>query len=383
MRHEQQVEMIERALALIAEGTSERGDPAVSPVSRYTDTDRYEQELRKVFKQYPVTICPSASLAAPGDTLAVEVAGTPLLLVRSEDGSVSGFLNACRHRGARIAQPGKSSQRVFVCPYHSWSYDLNGSLRGRPHGADFPHAPARDCSLVRIPAGEALGFVWAVPRAVRPGESASLDLSTYLGRFGEDLRNWGYDSWVPFDEREFSNKANWKIPFEGNLETYHFQYAHRNSIAHLFYDNLLLADYDGDHQRIFLPKRTISSMSEEPRNEWVIGPHSNIIYYFFPATFILHEGDHCNMFTVLPETVSTSRVRAITMIPEAPQTPKSANYWRKNVDSFWGALSEDFALGESCQSTFASGANEVLQFGSTECAAARFHQSVEQALERI
>src|SRR5690606_5280835 len=150
---------------------------------------------------------------------------------------------------------------------------------------------------------------------------------------------------------------------EANLETYHFQYAHRNSIAPLFHDNLLIADQDGDHQRLFLPKRSIADLRNVPRSEWAVGRHSNIIYYFFPATFILHEGDHCNLFSVLPEAVDRSTVRATMLIPQAPQNEKALNHWRKNVDSFWGALGEDFALSESCQSTMASGANDVLHFG--------------------
>lgn len=380
MQASEQIALIQRALALIAAGTSERGEPATIPVHRYLDPARHELEIRKVFRRYPVALCPSASLPAAGDTLALDVAGLPLLLVRGEDGSLAAFVNACRHRGTRLSPAGKSQQRVFVCPYHSWSYGLDGSLRGRPHAADFPHAPAHECSLARVPVGEDLGLVWVIPRVAAPGESTRLDLAAYLGRFAADLRHWGYDSWVPFDERDFPNRANWKIPFEANLETYHFQYAHRNSIAHLFHDNLLLADHDGDHQRLFLPKRSISTLREQPHQEWSVGPHSNIIYYFFPATFILHEGDHCNLFSVLPESVGTSRVRAMTLIPEPPRTEKATNYWRRNVASFWGALSEDFALGESCQSTLASGANEVLRFGTTECASARFHASVERAI---
>lgn len=376
----EQIALIRRALALIGAASSERGEPATSPVSRYLDPVRHEREVSRVFRQHPVALCPSAALPAAGDTLAVDVAGVPLLLVRREDGGLSAFVNACRHRGTRLVPDGKSGQRVFVCPYHSWSYGLDGTLRGRPHAADFPHAPADRCSLARVPAGEAIGLVWAIPRVVAPGESERLDLSAYLGRFGENLRHWGYDTWVPFDEREFPNKANWKIPFEANLETYHFQYAHRNSIAHLFHDNLLVADHDNDHQRLFLPKRSIGTLRERPEHEWDVGPHSNIIYYFFPATFILHEGDHCNLFSVLPESVGTSRVRAMTLVPERPRDEKAMNYWRKNVASFWGALSEDFALGESCQSTLASGANEVLHFGRTECASARFHASVERLI---
>lgn len=380
MQADLELALIRRALALIESGRSESREPARSPVARYLDAQRYQREIEVIFRRHPLAVCPSAALAQPGDSLALDVAGTPLLLVRGEGGELHAFVNACRHRGARLQPPGPARQRVFVCPYHSWSYGLDGALRGRPHGADFPHAPAADCALARVPAGEALGFVWVIPRAAAPQEEVRLDLAPWLGRFGEDLRSWGYDRWVPFHQREFDNAANWKIPFEGNLETYHFQYAHRDSIAGLFHDNLLLADHEGRHHRLVLPKRSMAGLRELPQGEWRIGPHANIIYYFFPATFILHEGDHANAFTVLPQAVDRSRVLGTTLVPELPQTEKSRNYWRKNVESFWGALDEDFALGVSSQSTLASGANRELLFGANEWCSAKFHEDVEALL---
>lgn len=380
MQQELERALIRRALALIESGGSERGEPARSPVSRYLDADRFRKEVELVFRRHPIAICPSASLAQPGDSLAIDVAGVPLLLVRGEDGALRGFINACRHRGTRLQPPGQVQQRVFVCPYHSWTYGLDGALRGRPHAADFPHAPAGECSLAAVPAGEALGFAWVIPRPAAPGESAALALDTWLGKFADDLRNWGYDRWVPFGRREFANAANWKLPFEGNLETYHFQYAHRNSIADLFLDNFLLADHDGRHHRLVLPKRSMAALRNVPESEWRIGPHANIIYYFFPATFILHEGDHANAFTVLPEAVDRSRVLGSMLVPEPPATEKARTYWQKNLTSFWGALDEDFALGVSAQSTMAAGGTQELFFGATEWCSAKFHADVEALL---
>lgn len=380
MQHDEQVALIERALALMASGGAERGEPALSPVARYLDAQRFEHELAHVIRRFPLALCPSGQLARVGDSLALDVAGLPLLLVRDEAGQLNAFINACRHRGTRLQTAGPASQRVFVCPYHSWTYGLDGALRGRPHGHDFPHAPAQDCTLARVPVGEALGLVWVIPQAAPADASAHLDMAAYLGRFGRDLQGWGYDSWLPVHQREFANAANWKIPFEGNLETYHFQYAHRNSIAGLFHDNLLMADHDGRHQRLFLPKRSMDTLRGTPQAGWQVGPHANIIYFFFPATFLLHEGDHCNAFTVLPETVGASRVVASTLVPEAPVTDKAVNYWRKNVESFWGALDEDFALGVSAQSTLASGASKALYFGATEWCSAKFHADVESLL---
>ncbi|WP_426392532.1 aromatic ring-hydroxylating oxygenase subunit alpha [Variovorax sp. R-27] len=382
MQHEEQIALIRRALALIETGGSERGEPGVSPVTRYLDPERHEREIERIFRRYPLALCPSASLPNAGDSFAIDVAGMPLVFVRGQEGELKGFVNACRHRGARLKPPGASNQRALICAYHSWTYGLDGTLRGRPSAEDFPHAPASECSLARVPVAEALGFVWAIPRVVANGESARIDIDNWLGRFGADLRSWGYDSWVPFHQHAFDNAANWKIPFEANLETYHFQYAHRNSIAALFYDNLLMADHDRQHQRLFLPKRSIESLRGTPTQAWQVGPHSNIIYYFFPATFILHEGDHANAFTVLPESPGRSRVIASTLVPELPKTEKSMNYWRKNVESFWDALNEDFALGVSAQSTLASGAQASLYFGATEWCSAKFHADVEAALAK-
>ncbi len=85
---------------------------------------------------------------------------------------------------------------------------------------------------------------------------------------------------------------------------------------------------------------------------------------------------------MLPEAVDQSRVVAATLAPEIPTTEKSINYWKKNVESFWSALDEDFALGASVQSTMVSGANHVLHFGATEWCAAKFHEDVEALIER-
>ena len=82
---------------------------------------------------------------------------------------------------------------------------------------------------------------------------------------------------MPFYQRSFANKANWKTPLEGNFETNYFQYAHRDSIAPLFYDNLLIADHDRQHQHVFLPKRSIANLRAQPRRDWRVGLHANIL----------------------------------------------------------------------------------------------------------
>lgn len=79
----------------------------------------------------------------------------------------------------------------------------------------------------------------------------------------------------------------------------------------------------------------------------------------------------------LPQATNRSTVLGTTLIPEMPATEKAASHWRKNADSFWSALDEDFALGVSAQSTLASGASSTLYFGATECRAVKFQADVE------
>ena len=114
MQHEEQIALIRRALALIESNGSERGEPGISPVSRYLDPGRYAQEVERIFRRYPLALCPSGALANAGDSFAIDVAGLPLLFVREADGTLNGFVNACRHRGARLKTPGLSNQRALI-----------------------------------------------------------------------------------------------------------------------------------------------------------------------------------------------------------------------------------------------------------------------------
>jgi phenylpropionate dioxygenase-like ring-hydroxylating dioxygenase large terminal subunit len=398
MRHDEQVALARRTLRHLEAGTSERGEPARSPRSRYLDPQRFARELDRVVREHPLAVAPAAPLAAPGSTLAVDVAGTPLLLARGEDGVLRAFVNACRHRGARLLDPQAPEaprsghrpavrrpprvRRALVCPYHSWTYGLDAGCAGGRTRRTSRTRPRPSTACCRCPPARrwgSRGWCRARPGRASPSRWTCAPRS---GRFGEDLRGFGYDAWVPFHARRFSCAANWKLPFEANLETYHFQYAHRETIAALFFDNLVIADHDGPHHRLFLPKRSIESLRGQPEAQWDLSRHANIIYCFFPCTFLLHEGDHANLFTVVPDAADRCTVLGATLIPEPPATEKARRHWERNVESFWGALDEDFALSASIQSTLACGATDDLLLGASEWCSAKFHADVERLLGR-
>jgi choline monooxygenase len=364
-----------RIAAAIAGTTKQREPGSWSPVERYLDPARHEVESRAL-RSWPVPVAEAAKLAAPGAWLATRAQGVPVLLARGRDGTLRAFLNVCRHRGAALAEDGDAgnARTRFVCPYHSWTYDDTGRCVGRPHEADFAQVPRESVALVELPCTQRFGLAWVVP-----ARSSGFDWDAYFGPLGIELDGLGFtDAAQVVHERRFDHASNWKLVFDANLESYHFAYAHRRTIAHLFHDNAVVHDRFGDHQRIVLPKRAFEELRAPPATLEGFAKAINTIYYFFPATLLLWEGDHLNGFAVTPTRVDASRIDGWMIAPAQHRASRSPDYWRRNFEMFWAAIDEDYALAASMQRGLASGANEALTFGANEFACAAFHAAVER-----
>ncbi len=103
MRHDVQVGLIRRILDHMEAGTTDRGEAATSPVARYLSPERVERE-KKLLRRMPAMVCASSQVARPGDWLAHDLSGLPILVARGQDGVLRAFINACRHRGARLVE---------------------------------------------------------------------------------------------------------------------------------------------------------------------------------------------------------------------------------------------------------------------------------------
>ncbi|MDA8703691.1 Rieske (2Fe-2S) protein, partial [Pseudomonadales bacterium] len=125
--------LIAQIRGYLANGTTAMSDAVfTNPVAAYASSARLQLEKQTLFRDYPILMAMSCQLANPGDYLAEDFSGTPLLLVRQKNGDLSGFINACAHRGAPVAQGTGTRGSGFTCPYHAWGYELNGRLRNIP-----------------------------------------------------------------------------------------------------------------------------------------------------------------------------------------------------------------------------------------------------------
>lgn len=349
-------------------------------IARYTDPLRLQAE-QALLRRTPVFVSFSSKLAKPGDFVTHDLLGLPILVLRDMDGTLRAFLNVCRHRGAKLVwDKAGCGKRAFTCPYHAWSYDLRGSLRGIPHEAGFAGLDKAQHNLVPLAVTEAFGLVFVLPDPLQP----DYDFSGFLVGIRDDLEGFGLGSSILHDEREIGLSCNWKVVVEGGLETYHVQHAHRRTIAPMFADNVAVADRLDPHMRLYFTKRNAAELvSGEPSG--TIRDYGNPLYYIFPNLIILVQPDHATVLAVLPKGTDQCIVHGGALVPPVTEkgpagTPKADAYWDRNVKIFWDALDEDFQMGQAIQAGFRSGANTHITFGRYEQGCAWFHDSLDRAL---
>jgi phenylpropionate dioxygenase-like ring-hydroxylating dioxygenase large terminal subunit len=364
----------------MAERRTELGDAeAFSPVERYAGTERFAREMSSIFRKVPLIAALGSELAGPGSCLARDWVGDfPLLLTRDRDGRVHAFANTCRHRGARLVETGSRSVRQITCPYHAWTYGLDGRLRGVPHAAaGFPSLDMPAVRLKELTATEAFGFVW-----VTMDPDGASDVPAHLAGLGEDLDWIGAQDHELFAEDVRDWAVNWKIVVEGGLESYHFKIAHKDTIAPLFNDNLSVHDWFGPHIRSVLTKAALGDVAEMPEADWTIREVANLLYTLHPCSVLLLQPDHFALIDAMPLGPESTRIAVRTFIPAgSAETDKARAHWHKNHTLTVETLNEDFSLGERIQHGIRSGANDAFRFGRFEQALDRFHRAIEARLE--
>jgi phenylpropionate dioxygenase-like ring-hydroxylating dioxygenase large terminal subunit len=386
MEAKKQVELVRRALAHVERRTTDRdAGPTTVAARTYVDEARFARELEEIFRRSPIAVGHVSQLASPGDFVTHDASGVPLLVVRGDGGELSAFLNVCRHRGTRVeSAPCGRGKKGFVCPYHAWSYARDGRLLAITHDHGFEGVDREARGLVRVPVGEAGGLVWVRASRLSSGEDAKLDAAAFLGPIAGDLIGFGVASSHVYAPRSFERAVGWKLAMDVFLESYHLRPTHKDTIYGMFFDNLGLVDRVGPHLRNVFPKRSIRELAGAP-DEAVgssLRKHANVLFHLFPNTLVLVQPDHAAVVSAWPLGISRTRLVTYTLVPEAPTTDKARAYWDANNAILYGATDEDFAMGESIQAGFASGANDEIVFGAFEHALAHFHAEVAKRADR-
>lgn len=379
MRHETQVELAQRMFDYIATNSTARVDSVFyNEVTAYTCPQRFAREKEILFREYPLLLGFSCQLRKPGDVLTNDDTGVPILVVRAQSGRLNAFMNVCRHRGGRVVEGRGTGTRDFMCPYHGWTYDQDGRLSAIPDAESFAGVDRSQYHLIPLPIVEKYGLIWVTPK---PG--ATIDIDAHLGGFEQDLASYGLDSYHHYQTRRIRRKINWKLVVDTFLETYHLATLHRTTVGPIFYANLAMYDPFGPNVRMAAPRKSITTLHDQPEQEWNLIPHITVVNMLFPNSVLVMQGDHIETWQAYPvgDRIDECVMYASLYAPEPITTEKAVRHWDANMDLLLRTVEqEDFPVSEHIQRGALSGAQEYLTYGRNEPALIHYHRSLRQAL---
>ncbi len=336
------------------------------PVASYRSPERLQAELA-LLRRMPTPFCPSAALPEPGSYVARTAAGTPLLAVRGEDGVVRVFRNACRHRGAQVAE-GEGCAKAFTCPYHAWAYGLDGRLRAIPHEYGFPDVEKATHGLAPVQAAERAGcvFVTQEPEGAEPLPDPLPELLPPEFRL--------------LDSGAQEVRANWKIFAEGFLEGYHIRATHAETFYPVQFDNLNVVEYCGRYSRVTFPYRAVQKLRDVPPAGRRTDGTLTYVYHIFPNVVVATFPGRRLLVVLEPIDLERTLQFGYTLTDREPDDQSSGPSVREGLDFVTAGAREDRAVVTSIQQGLASGANDYFEFGLFEGAISHFHRNLHELL---
>lgn len=387
------------------------GNDPVS-VEPYISEEYFELEREHLFKKSWLHVARETEIPKPGDfiTRDIEIANASVIIVRGKDMKVRAFHNVCSHRAAKLVWAEKGSQKAIVCPYHAWTYDTQGALRGITAEDKFTSVDRQNCGLTPVSCDLWEGFIFlnfdAQPRQT---------LREFLGGFADYAAGYPFEDATSTVHLEFQDlKCNWKAAIDAFQETYHLSILHKQTLTGVFSgktnplsDPLAFQTY-GPHRTISLwanpehkagPVETLSRQFGSTINSttgktrantqkklfekapglnparhpnWaldinIIFPHT--IWLAIPGAFTIHH--------FWPVSVNRTRYETYSYYPEPARA--SERFSREyGFCHFRGVVSEDIFNMEYSQKAMESGAKPFLHLQENEICIRHHLSAVDQ-----
>lgn len=375
MEREEKIRLTQRLIAHVDNDTTDYADDLLRvPFSVFDDPELAAKE-REVVRRFPHIVAHVDELRKSGDFLTTELIGTPLLVVKQNDGSVKAFSNVCRHRGSKVEFGESGCKRVFSCPYHNWSYGKDGSLRGLPHADGFEGMDRSEYGLVEFPCEVRHGLIWVVPTV-----GAELDIAAVLGpKHDAEVTDTGMAGSYQVRKETWRLGMNWKIAVDGVQDSYHLCQLHTKTVCNYLEGNITAFDPVGRSWRLVVARKAITEVRDADPDSFDVRDYSLANYTVYPGTMLVTEPNHFEIWTIVPDkddpNVSYCTIRLLS--PREPETPREERVLEKNWELLMETLhAEDWFVTKTITDNAAHGQVRELIYGRNELPGQMFHNMV-------
>ena len=275
-------ELERRMVTHLTEGgtTDMAPSPMRNPARAYTDPIRLEAEKRELFHKLPLLAGFSRDIPNAGDVMLFDAAGPAILIVRARSGEAKAFLNMCTHRGARLVSE-CSRRKLITCPFHAWTYDLEGRLVAIPGEVSFEGVDRTARGLIPVPVGEWGGLIFV---KAHPGEEL-IDVESWLGELAPIMAGLEMAEAKPIKLTEVPVECNWKFALDTYGEGYHFSTLHPTTFGPDTCSNTILYQQFGLHYRVNFVNKGYRDLVGVDEKDWPASPYGGS-HLLFPNTIL-------------------------------------------------------------------------------------------------
>ncbi len=320
------------------------------PSWTYFNEELFELEAEELFRKHWQIACHTSDIPKKGSYVTFDLVGERALIIRDDENEIRAFHNVCRHRGSRVLDTAEGRcKSIISCPFHGWSYNLDGSLRGAAKASFFPVLDTKKLGLKTLEMEIWHGFVFV---RFKPGPQPSI--ASLLERFDEEVSSYNHVDLLQISPIDCSSKenVNWKAIRDVDNEGYHVARAHP-SLNDLYGKNYYDEPFVNGVSRAIAPfnegsgklwsvihyKKMIDQFApphnELPRAWLYIGVFPNFVLGFYPDAVIFYQE--------IPFSAKETAIRGSTYKrKDENRTMRLARYLSERIDAT--AIVEDWHL---------------------------------------
>ncbi len=364
--------------------TADAGGIMRVPMSDFTSPELLAQEQDALFKNTALCVGLSSALPEPGTYWSDNETGIPVLMVRDGEGRFRAYANVCRHRGNLVVPEGRGSRSRFTCPYHAWTYGIDGKLLEINKKSHFGDVCRKGLSLFELPSAELHGTLW-----IRPTQGDPIDEAECLGGLEDDLANWQLADFPFAWTQVIDVRANWKMAIDTFAENYHVNILHAETVGKEMKANLQTCDIFSNNLRFVYPNQKLDLMRflTSDIERWPYSQIATTLYYIYPNVIMMVDSFGVDLLRFFPLESSPSKSRTVHTWYVSPRVqPHLEEFgytYEKRASQFAEVIvDEDYVTIANIQLNAERGIQSEMLLGRNEAVVQHIHNTLRSGVGR-